>query len=228
MKYLFCLLTLFAGYNSYSQSYDYMKEPGSMYSNFPDPFYLLPFELPHDSCCTKSLRTQFFNEHISLMHHNPEYYLNKAREMDFKYILLRIVDRDYKYRYFDELISMCDLQRDLDKKLKEEKIALKAQEKFVDSIVKSPELLVIDDRLNYDVPLYKIIQAVAKYHKLKLELKDPLSYYMLKYDITMNIKDLHRVLCVIHENTGLCFTPIDNRLVVQRKNPNECKCNCDD
>lgn len=218
---------LLAGFSSFSQTYDYMQEPGPHWQHFYEPFILLPFAEPHDSCCLPSFRKRLFSEHIDRMYNNPEYYLEKSREMDFKFILLRIVDKEYKQKYYDELVSMGDLINIIDTRFRAERKARKAEEKLVDSVVKSPELIVKNDLLKSLAPHYKILQAIAKYHNLKLELKDPIGAYMARCDITMNIKDLHRVLCVMHASTGFCYTPIDGRLVVQRINPNDCKCDCD-
>lgn len=116
MKYLFCFFLLFMGFSSYCQEDFAEDEDPGFYSNFPDPFVILPMKVPHDSCRLVSFRERIFKERIERMYQNPEYYISKARELDFEYILLRIKDEKFSFVKYDKMIWVGELQRALDER----------------------------------------------------------------------------------------------------------------
>lgn len=74
----------------------------------------------------------------------------------------------------------------------------------------------------------KILQALAKYYQLKLDLKAPEKVYQYPIHMTMPLTDFHSILCALHYNTGMCYTLKNHVLTVDKTPAKQCKCKCPD
>lgn len=83
------------------------------------------------------------------------------------------------------------------------------------------KLLVRNDTLYANLqPYYDILQALAKYHNLQLELTRPMKVYKERYTVIVELKNLSIPLKVFSAAMGMDHTVEGNKLIVgRRENP---------
>lgn len=120
MKYLFCLFMLFVSFGSYCQdqasSKDYTRsncqyQPGLMDYTCPFDYVSFYWYVAHSEFYNRKMRDSVF----STCYDDLGYYVNVAKKADVRYIMMRVVDKEYTYLAHNRLIAVVTLERELKK-----------------------------------------------------------------------------------------------------------------
>lgn len=214
MNKLLCLLLLFAAQGSYCQEnfYDYV-EGDNMYD-----YLTIPVRLDHDAFHDKLVVDSTFKAQTARIHEFADYYIDRARQVDVRHLVIKIIDAKYKYMMHERMINVCELERERTKNIKEQFTRDTAANVTLENGVIEAK----------PASLYKALHAIADYYKLKLDLKGPIEQYGMPIEFTLYLNELklNQVLCIIHACTGFCSNQEDNKLIVQGRSFNNCKLNC--
>lgn len=213
MKKLFSLIMLLYAAGAYSQGENFndYRVSGSFYD-----YLVVPVIVDHNSFHDRLVIDSVFRDRIKKLHSNLEYYVTRATVEAVRQIVVTIFDEKYKYMKHERMIGVVTLERELEQKM---------NDKFTRDTMAN--MIIKNGVMDGEASLYKILHALADYHGLRLQLKGSKYAYGKQAGLTLNIRDLHRVLCVLHQGNGICGTLVGNKLIVEMYNFNNCKLDCE-